>query len=144
MTNDQLKKQLLKIQKCNGGSLSPVAVVDAARAADHPLHNRFEWDDSKAGEAYRIEQARRMIRAVVTVVNAAGAEIETRAFVALSTTKGTPEPYISITAVTSSKDLMEVLLADARRDAESFAAKYAILKKCKPVVTAMRKAKLIA
>lgn len=144
MTNDQLKKQLLKIQKCNGGSLSPVAVVDAARAADHPLHDRFEWDDTKAGEAYRIEQARRMIRAVVTVVNAAGAEIETRAFVALSTTKGTPEPYISITAVTSSKDLMEVLLDDARRDAESFAAKYAILKKCKPVVTAMRKAKLIA
>ena len=144
MTNDQLKKQLLKIQKHNGGNLSPVAVVDAARAADHPLHDRFEWDDSKAGEAYRIEQARRMIRAVVTVVNAAGAEIKTRAFVALSTTKGTAEPYISINAVTSSNDLMEVLLADARRDAESFAAKYAILKKCKPVVTAMRKAKLIA
>ena len=144
MTNDQLKKQLLKIQKHNGGNLSPVAVVDAARAADHPLHDRFEWDDTKAGEAYRIEQARRMIRAVVTVVNNGGAEIETRAFVALSTTKGTPEPYISITAVTSSKDLMEVLLADARRDAESFAAKYAILQKCKPVVSAMRRAKLIA
>ena len=144
MTNDQLKKQLLKIQKHNGGNLSPVAVVDAARAADHPLHDRFEWDDSKAGEAYRIEQARRMIRAVVTVVNAAGAEIKTRAFVSLSTIKGTEEPYVSITAVTSSKDLMEVLLADARRDAESFAAKYAILKKCKPVVTAMRRAKLIA
>lgn len=144
MTNDQLKKQLLKIQKCNGGSLSPVAVVDAARNEGHPLHSRFEWDDTKAGEAYRIEQARRMIRAVVTVVNAAGAEIETRAFVSLSTHKGTTEPYVSITAVTSSKDLMEVLLADARRDAESFAAKYAILQKCKPVVTAMRRAKLIA
>ena len=144
MTNDQLKKQLLKIQKHNGGSLSPSAVVDAARAEEHPLHGRFEWDDSKAGEAYRIEQARRMIRAVVTVINTGGAEIETRAFVSLSTTKGTPEPYININAVTNSRDLMDVLLADARRDAESFAAKYAILKKCKPVVTAMRRAKLIA
>ena len=144
MTNDQLKKHLLKIQKHNGGSLSPSAVVDAARPEEHPLHDRFEWDDSKAGEAYRIEQARRMIRAVVTVVNNGGAEIKTRAFVSLSTIKGTEEPYVSITAVTSSKDLMEVLLADARRDAESFAAKYTILQKCRPVVAAMRRAKLIA
>ena len=35
------------------------------------------------------------------------------------------------------------LLADARRDAESFAAKYTILQKCRPVVSAMRRAKLL-
>ena len=41
--------------------LKPQAVVDAARPESSPLHKRFEWDDSVAGEKYRIEQARRLI-----------------------------------------------------------------------------------
>ena len=143
MTNDQLRKQLLKIQKCNGGSLSPAAVVDAARAEDHPLHSRFEWDDTKAGEAYRIEQARCIIRAVVTVVESGSEKFKTRAFVSLSSTKGTDEPYVTIHSVRASADLMEVLLADARRDAETFASKYATLQACRPVLQTMRRQKLL-
>ncbi len=44
--------------------LRPEDVVEAARPAEHPLHNRFEWDDRIAGEEYRRHQAQRLIRSV--------------------------------------------------------------------------------
>jgi hypothetical protein len=39
-------------------------VIDAARAGEHPLHARFEWDDAIAGEKFRLQQARALIRVV--------------------------------------------------------------------------------
>lgn len=47
--------------------LTPALVVDAARPEESPLHSRFEWDDKVAGEAYRLDQARRLIRSVRVV-----------------------------------------------------------------------------
>lgn len=46
------------------GDLAPQIVVDEARPAGAPLHNRFEWDDSIAGEKYRLVQAAQLIRSV--------------------------------------------------------------------------------
>lgn len=46
------------------GVLTPSLVVDQARPEDHPLHSRFEWDDSVAGEAWRRAQAQELIRSV--------------------------------------------------------------------------------
>lgn len=44
------------------GKLTPQLVLDEARAPGHPLHDRFEWDDTVAAEAWRHEQAHRLIR----------------------------------------------------------------------------------
>lgn len=51
--------------------LTPETVVEAARNPRSPLHSQFEWDDGVAGEAYRIQQARALIKRVrVDVVRA--------------------------------------------------------------------------
>lgn len=39
-------------------------LLDASRSKDAPLHDQFEWDDSIAGENYRLEQARWLIQSV--------------------------------------------------------------------------------
>lgn len=52
----------------NGGRLTATDVVEAARIETSPLHRYFEWDDDAAAEAYRIEQARRLIRSVKVIV----------------------------------------------------------------------------
>ncbi len=144
MTNKEMKRRLDKIQRHNGGLLSPAAVVADATPDDSPLHDRFEWDDSKAGHEYRLEQARHIIRAVVAVVSGGnGSEITTRAFVSLSTAHGTDAPYIAIDKALGSRSLMTVLMQDARRDAETFARKYAIVRKLAPVIAVMRKTKLL-
>lgn len=46
------------------GVLTPSAVVDAARNPNSSMHAQFEWDDSEAAEAYRLQQARALIRRV--------------------------------------------------------------------------------
>ena len=46
------------------GRLDPQSVVAAARNKKSPLHKQFEWDDTKAAEKYRLEQARELIRLV--------------------------------------------------------------------------------
>lgn len=58
---------LADIRERRDGKLDPQDVVDVARH-DNALHGAFEWDDSVAGEAFRRDQARNLIRAVVILV----------------------------------------------------------------------------
>jgi hypothetical protein len=46
----------------HGGTLSAELLVQLASHAAHPLHDRFEWDDKRAGHLFRVEQARQIIR----------------------------------------------------------------------------------
>lgn len=47
--------------------ITPRSLWESARDEDHPLHSEFEWDDAKAADSYRDEQARRLLRLRVTV-----------------------------------------------------------------------------
>lgn len=58
-----LREQLQAV-RAERGSLTPETVVEAARPESHPLHSRFEWDDSVAGHEYRKVQAAELIRSV--------------------------------------------------------------------------------
>jgi hypothetical protein len=58
-----LRSALLNIYT-NRGELTPQIVVDEARPEGAPLHDRFEWNDKTAGEAYRRVQAGQLIRSV--------------------------------------------------------------------------------
>jgi hypothetical protein len=49
------------------GELTPALVVEEARPKNHPLHNRFEWNQSAAAEAWRRQQAHELIRSVKIV-----------------------------------------------------------------------------
>jgi hypothetical protein len=40
------------------GALTPNLVVEVAKNPKNVLHHLFEWDDSKAGESFRVAQAR--------------------------------------------------------------------------------------
>lgn len=56
-----LRSALTDIYRARG-ELTPQLVVDEARPKDAPLHDRFEWDNKVAGEAYRRVQAQQLIR----------------------------------------------------------------------------------
>lgn len=58
-----LRSTLTDIYRARG-ELTPQLVVDEARPKDAPLHDRFEWDNKVAGEAYRRVQAQQLIRSV--------------------------------------------------------------------------------
>lgn len=56
---------LARIQKGDANNLLyPAKVVEEAKDPSSPLHKRFDWDDTSAGEKYRLMQARALIACV--------------------------------------------------------------------------------
>ena len=53
-----------QVRRANGGLLTPHALVEHARDPSSPGHSHFEWRDDVAADAWRIEQARRLIRTI--------------------------------------------------------------------------------
>lgn len=57
-------QELRRIEEKYGG-IEPAAVVLEAESNTSPLHGEFEWDNAKAAQRYRYEQARHLIRELV-------------------------------------------------------------------------------
>ncbi len=112
-------EELARIGAQHEGRLKPDDVVSAARAPDNPLHRHFEWNDEAAAEAYRLDQARSIIR----VVRVADVDDEPkRAYVSISDKAGTA--YRAIGEVRTSVDLQARLLAQAEKDLEAMEKRY--------------------
>ena len=59
-----------QLEQEKGGKLTPKELVEAARDVDSPLHNEFEWNDTKAAQKYREWQARYIISSIeLEIVN---------------------------------------------------------------------------
>lgn len=99
------------------GELTPAIVVEEARDVDHPLHSRFEWDNDKAAEQYRLVQAGALIRSVkLKIVDPEPSEI--RAFINVSNvdpSRGSGR-YVPQEEVAVDPILQRVVLQSMRRD----------------------------
>lgn len=49
------------------GAYTPAMVVEDARDEDSPTHAAFTWDDTVAGELFRLQEAGRLIRNIIVV-----------------------------------------------------------------------------
>jgi len=119
-----LRDQLQQIYDTRG-VLTPAIVVDEARHEEHPLHDRFEWDDAVAGEAWRREQAHELIRSVRIVFKAAddsSPEKSVRAFHAVRAEKG--HVYEPAEKVAGDEFLSRLVLADMRREWTALKKRY--------------------
>lgn len=114
-----------EIRLARGGELQPMNVVDAARDPKHALHPHFEWDDSVAAEAFRLDQARSIIR-IVRIADDSLDEGSARAFISIASDKGVS--YRSLDEVKRSSDLRAAVLAGAERDLDAFQRRYRELK----------------
>jgi len=59
-----IKKELKRIEQENNGILTPLMVVQAARAEDSILHPLFDWNDTVAANKHRLFQARSVINTI--------------------------------------------------------------------------------
>lgn len=131
----KIGQALAKIASDGAGRLTPAAVVEAARSAKSPLHRHFEWDDAKAAESYRRDQAREIIG--IIRVESDGDE-PVRAFLSVKDSAGTA--YRTSQEVAGSLDLQLAVLKQAERDLESFTRRYRDLKDiCSDVETVRSK-----
>jgi hypothetical protein len=107
------RKYLTKIAKQNGGMLMVDQVIELARDEDSILHKHFTWDDTKAADAYRKQQARALIqRCKIRLVEHEPVEI--RAFVSLPTDRENGGGYRLTTYVMGDDGMKDELLRDIK------------------------------
>jgi len=139
MQNPVIVNELKRLAASNGGILQPKAVIDAARDGDSPLHSQFEWDDDKASEAWRLQQARQLIRVVVSYEPVkSGQKIPCRVFVSLTPDREVENGGYRVTSeVMSDETQRRQLLNDAKLEMKRFADKYRSLTELAEVFKAM-------
>jgi hypothetical protein len=105
------RKFLERLAKQKGGMLLVDDVLDAAKDPQCILHRHFQWDDTKAAEAYRKMQARQLIQKCVVTIDKAP-DVQVRAFVSLATDQIAGGGYRMTADVLSDEDLKAELLRD--------------------------------
>lgn len=138
MKTNKVITELKRIANKNGGLLQPETVVESARPASSPLHSRFEWDNTVAGQQYRIWQARQLIRVSVEIIPSM--EKPTDVFVSLSTDREKESGgYRIMVDVLTDKQMRQQMLSDALTELEIFREKYSRLKELAAVFAAIKK-----
>jgi hypothetical protein len=134
-------EELDRIRTWNNGRLTSEMVVEASRGADAPLHSAFEWDDRKAAQAHRLEQARYVIRSVEIIIDKGGEEsMPIRAFV--SVLRDEDRSFTSTVHALADPDLRAQVLADAWKELEAWRKRHAELVEFARVFSAIDQARL--
>lgn len=110
-----------------GGSATAEQVVQFSAKPDAPLHESFEWDDSKAGHQYRLQQARRYISLIVIEAPKTTPEAVTlsmRKYVAIQEEEGLKR-YRPILEVALEPDKMAQIIEECRAHLMSVQQKFA-------------------
>lgn len=123
-----IREYLLKVRR-EHGLLTPGIVVEVSRPVEAPLHSHFEWDDARAADLHRLEQAREIIRSVkITYVDGDGAVARTRAFASIQMTSPAVRAYVPVEEIAADPVLTELALRDAEREWRSLFTRYRHLK----------------
>ena len=117
----KIGEELETLAKDGKDHLTPAAVVQRARDKKNVLHKHFEWDDAKAADHYRLDQARSLIRSI-HVENEEVESGRTRAFLSIADRDGTS--YRPIGTILNSADLQSRILASAEKDLLAFENRY--------------------
>lgn len=108
----------LKALEDRRGRITPQEVVEAATPEDSPLHGCFEWDDEKAGAAYRIDQARELLKRVKIEVVIEDRTIRTVGYVRDTSRDVSESGYVATMKVTAlaANDLLRAELQAVSAD----------------------------
>jgi hypothetical protein len=116
--NDEKRKYLEEVAVRNGGFLTPQAVIEAARDPESPIHDQFEWDDSKAAHEHRQYQARKLISSVRVVFRTDSRVVSTVYYVRDPSKSANEQGYVSVARLRTDTELArEALVAEFGRAA---------------------------
>jgi len=137
---EELPDILEEIRKSHDDILRPADIVEAAKPKNHPLHDRFEWDDNKAGYEHRLWQAREIIAVAVRVLKDDPKGETQRTYVSLKSDRNNPGGgYRTVDSVLRNRKLREEWYQQALAELREFTKKYQRLHRLRAVFAAFRK-----
>ena len=114
-------RELMKIERSEGAVL-PAVVVDRARPKGSPLHPCFEWDDRRAAERYRLEQAQLLIYALRIE------EVPGQQSMPMFLNLAFGEGALSVEGIRLRPEVIPDILEQARRDLLAWKRKYEVVR----------------
>jgi len=109
------------------GKLKPEFIIESAIKKTSPIHSFFKWDDKKAAEQYRLQQASQLINSIRIVVKIKGKKISTPAFLNIKIDNDTNKFYEDINTVIRDPISKEYITEKARNQLKGWAEKYAFI-----------------
>jgi len=134
-------KEMERVRKANGGSLSPDVVLDSARSHNSALHAHFEWDDAVAAEQHRLSQAGELIRAITVDISRSNVEPPKTIRAFISVEREGERSYTSTVHAMTDADLRAQVLATAWRELLALREKYAGLEQLARIFAAIDEAR---
>lgn len=124
--------------------LTPANVVEAARPDDSPLHPGFEWNDEAAALAYRLDQARYILRSIVVLSDDNGEQTSIRAFVTVTGDESPQDKpqtvYMGIATALADPVKRDEIIVRARRELRAWRERYERINEFADVFAAIEKA----
>lgn len=135
--NEKVRTVFLELsEKSKDGGVTPQMLVKASKRQDSLLHDQFEWDDQKAGNQYRVWQARQLLRSMtVEVEDGRVSEYENVVFKVNSHRE---QKYFHIDQIMENKSLKGAVVKQVQRDLKAMLDKYERYEK---IYSALKKAK---
>ena len=111
---EAVREALENLRVKGGGRLTAEAVVVEATRKDSVLHDLFEWDAKKAAHAFRLDQARALIRSVRVVITTERTTVSTVGYVRDPDLENGEQGYVSTAS----------LIGDAERSRSALVAEF--------------------
>lgn len=110
MTSPSERQEILaQLEAELGHPATPDDIVAAATPENHPLHDDFEWNDGAAAHAWRLNQARSIIRTVTIQSIIRGRTVESVVYVR-NPSAGRAQGYINVRTIEpKSREAMRVI-----------------------------------
>lgn len=142
LSQDQAQKYgeaINTIIEGNNGQIDPEDIVEKAKRKNSPLNDFFEWDDEKAANNYRVDQARYLLRSIEVVILRGDTEMNVRAFhnVKIVREDDIKQTFANIEEILSKDELYQQILGQAIKQLESWKNKYSQYKELKGVFDAI-------
>ena len=133
-------KEIEALNKRHGGYAPDGSLVEHARSPKSVLHNDFEWDDSVAGNKYRLNTEKKIKRSLVVVTdglnNGQSEPTEIRLFQRAKIECGGKPQRIWLNTFDMLKDPegRQQLVDNAKKELEAFTHKYKALSELSDVL----------
>lgn len=136
---------LAKIEK-KEGVLTPAKVVNKAKSERSVIHDYFEWDDSIAGEKYRIHQARNLMNHIeVEIIDNGDEEVKTiKMFHNIQIVEESKDRgYLSLSSIVNSIDYREQVIDRALTELIGWKKRHQQYSELEPVFAAIEEVEVV-
>ena len=138
-------EEFKRLEQKYSGMISTKDIVREASNSKSPIHDWFDWDDSSAGEKYRLHQARMLMQTIKVKAEFEGGEKSYKKYLNVqipsSDGKGFKNYYVNTKIVLNNESMREQILRKAIQEVEYWKRSYIEYQELEDIFKGVQKTK---